>query len=341
MRIYRTHHNNENFEPIDPHEFPHVFAVCRSINPYPQFQLVRIERVRGYDEQAHYVFFSEPIENVESVLIHDGNAENRQYGQMFVLEQINNNRILHQDFGEPIRIGFEIRNIFLVTRNEHYPVVVLDNPRVLPNMDAALIPRNCSPNRIYTDNDAYFIMNYLMDRRNFSLPDMMTPIFQPGLMNIERLRRDTRRRSTWFDDDRYIRNYRRNSLREAVIEEERNNFSRGGGGGGEEDRTRRRRERPQTPPPETPPRAIPRDASRVAAGGGPAAPITLQAFTISALINHAVSENMTCPISMNPIQKSTACVTSCQHIFERDSITRWLSDHRDCPVCRQRTAICN
>jgi SUMO ligase MMS21 Smc5/6 complex component len=50
---------------------------------------------------------------------------------------------------------------------------------------------------------------------------------------------------------------------------------------------------------------------------------------------------MTCPISMNPIAKASACVLSCQHVFERDSITHWLSDHENCPVCRQTSAICN
>jgi SUMO ligase MMS21 Smc5/6 complex component len=66
----------------------------------------------------------------------------------------------------------------------------------------------------------------------------------------------------------------------------------------------------------------------------------LQAFTIQALISHAIKENMTCPISMNPIEQRTACVTSCQHIFDRASIQRWLQDNTTCPVCRQDASVC-
>jgi len=39
-----------------------------------------------------------------------------------------------------------------------------------------------------------------------------------------------------------------------------------------------------------------------------------------------------CPITYAPI--STAGVTSCGHVFERDAILSWLSTRNTCPVCR-------
>jgi hypothetical protein len=53
------------------------------------------------------------------------------------------------------------------------------------------------------------------------------------------------------------------------------------------------------------------------------------------LIEKAIREGATCPISMNPIQRTTAYVTDCNHVFEQSSIERWLTTNSTCPYCRE------
>jgi len=49
----------------------------------------------------------------------------------------------------------------------------------------------------------------------------------------------------------------------------------------------------------------------------------------------AISKNEICPISSEPITKDTGTVTSCGHVFCKDSIDQWLSIKNECPVCKQ------
>ena len=49
----------------------------------------------------------------------------------------------------------------------------------------------------------------------------------------------------------------------------------------------------------------------------------------------AISKNEICPISSEPITKETGTVTSCGHVFCKDSIDHWLSIKNECPVCKQ------
>ena len=57
---------------------------------------------------------------------------------------------------------------------------------------------------------------------------------------------------------------------------------------------------------------------------------------IHPLIEKAIREGATCPISMNLIQRATAYVTECNHVFERSSIERWLTTNSTCPSCREQ-----
>ena len=42
-----------------------------------------------------------------------------------------------------------------------------------------------------------------------------------------------------------------------------------------------------------------------------------------------------CPIAATPFAEcETLCVSSCFHIFEKASLSRWQEDHTTCPVCR-------
>ncbi len=69
-------------------------------------------------------------------------------------------------------------------------------------------------------------------------------------------------------------------------------------------------------------------------------PIRLQKFTIDAIIDYAVNTEMTCPISMVQLTRDNCGVLSCQHVFEKDSIQRWMSSNTQCPLCRENSILC-
>lgn len=332
MRFYRSTHGRTSYSHEDPANFPHFFAVCRGIQPEPQFQILRIERVRGNDEYAHYCLYNERMEEFnESYVIHSGNPEIYYYGQLFLTRR--------PDM-EPQRVHFEIRNVYLASRNATLPILIFDDMSVLPQMNVVVIARNSRNNNNYPSQEPYFIMNYLSDTHNFR--EINVPLEGPASdFNNYDHRNRSRRNSTWLmqppppmrrqanndsDDESHAL--------EQYWESDAFPYSS------------IRTPRATTPPPSRQRSTRPAGGSGGGSSGSSSSPaaasaVTLQAFTIEALINHAVAEHMNCPISYNPIRKSTACVTSCQHIFERSSITTWLADHTTCPVCRQATHICN
>jgi hypothetical protein len=53
----------------------------------------------------------------------------------------------------------------------------------------------------------------------------------------------------------------------------------------------------------------------------------------------AEAAGQACAITMEPIQKASAAVTSCGHVFQKEAITHWMQDHDTCPECRQPCAI--
>jgi hypothetical protein len=65
-------------------------------------------------------------------------------------------------------------------------------------------------------------------------------------------------------------------------------------------------------------------------------PTTLPRHVVNLLIEKAIAEEVTCPITSELIQ-STAAVTSCGHIFNRTALMTWLATNRTCPTCR---AVC-
>ena len=60
------------------------------------------------------------------------------------------------------------------------------------------------------------------------------------------------------------------------------------------------------------------------------------------IIKHAIENGETCPITMEPLEKSTTVVTSCFHFFEKSAIETWLNNKSNgskCPVCKQKCII--
>ena len=355
MRFFRDH--NGQYNNLHPEEFPHIFATCRGLDPQPCFQILRVERMRGYDDHAIYRFIEEQVTgNREWNILHDGNPEDSLMGYMQIYRPGNNpNEVA-------TRVRFHIRNIYLVSRNDTYPVVMFDNFDVLPRARIAILPTNAHltthDHYTYPRGDPNFTSHYLMDQSNFMNPNIN--LTNHVIDTIDRMR--SRRFNLdedrdWYGTilhDRYQDDMRHYDIDDRIWQGRTQdipydfNPAHIAAGGGDA-----RRRRPS-------PRRHDIIASRrpsaqtinVVWGGEPrpqaaaaaapiVRPITLHSFTIQALINHAIAENMTCPISMNAINKETACVTTCQHIFERDSIQQWLTDHTNCPVCRQSTSICN
>lgn len=53
----------------------------------------------------------------------------------------------------------------------------------------------------------------------------------------------------------------------------------------------------------------------------------------------AETDGQTCPITMEPIKRSSSTVTSCGHVFQKTAITEWMQSHDTCPECRQTCSV--
>ena len=53
----------------------------------------------------------------------------------------------------------------------------------------------------------------------------------------------------------------------------------------------------------------------------------------------AVKRGEICPISLNPITIENSSVTSCFHLFEKESAKVWFHSHNTCPICKQLATI--
>ena len=59
---------------------------------------------------------------------------------------------------------------------------------------------------------------------------------------------------------------------------------------------------------------------------------------IDTVLEHAEITKKICPITMEPIQKGTATLTRCGHIFQKAALTEWLKTRQTCPECRATVA---
>lgn len=284
--------------------FPQHFAICRSTNPV-QFQVLRIYQ----DHDSPYESDRFTIENDTLDLT----------SPMYLDQQQDQEEVSRGDFytnaysgrDTPVRVRYEIHGLYLRNEITVLPVVLFDNTRILPDPEFLVVPFNSTANAQPSREDPYAIMNHLHNRNNFSPP---------------RFRDRDRERSRFSMTSPYDTPFR-NPISPFLLPDDYDTMFR----------------RAETPPRRSLSRrrSIPDEAYLAAGAGQPRQQPQLQSFTVRALIQAAIKENMTCPISMNPIDAETACVTSCQHIFERDSIQRWFRDNSTCPVCRQESSVCS
>ena len=62
----------------------------------------------------------------------------------------------------------------------------------------------------------------------------------------------------------------------------------------------------------------------------------LQKRVADIMIAHAIQTKETCPITMEPIDSASICVSPCYHSFQAEAIRTWLSTESTCPVCREK-----
>lgn len=67
-------------------------------------------------------------------------------------------------------------------------------------------------------------------------------------------------------------------------------------------------------------------------------PIIIPTHAVLALLRDAAIQGSTCPITTEEIDVSNGAVTSCFHLFEKNSIAAWLANEKSkkqCPVCKK------
>lgn len=62
---------------------------------------------------------------------------------------------------------------------------------------------------------------------------------------------------------------------------------------------------------------------------------------IDLIVNNEISKKSLCSISLEEINKETAVVTNCFHVFSRENIENWLKVKDFCPICKTKCFIMN
>jgi len=60
---------------------------------------------------------------------------------------------------------------------------------------------------------------------------------------------------------------------------------------------------------------------------------------VNSYIEGLISKGETCPITMNPLEKTATCLTPCGHALDMPSAKCWISSENSCPVCRQPCSL--
>lgn len=60
---------------------------------------------------------------------------------------------------------------------------------------------------------------------------------------------------------------------------------------------------------------------------------------IELILSNEISKKSVCPISLEEIQKESAVITNCFHVFSRDNIDNWLRIKNFCPVCKTKCFV--
>jgi hypothetical protein len=87
------------------------------------------------------------------------------------------------------------------------------------------------------------------------------------------------------------------------------------------------------------PRRISSRSSGGLSAGAAAAIVDLPPHVAPMIIAEAIKQKQACSISFEDISSENACVTTCGHVFTRDSMKEWLKQKSTCPECRKHCRI--
>lgn len=354
MRLFLSESNGETI-PIPLEEFPSTFAVCSSLYPKPQFQIVSHSGHRWYGTETCNLVNNyrkmRRICDIEEYYFVDESSQDRRrrykFGTFHALDQTGN---WNQRDSSLIEVQFEIHKIYLVNQNTRIPIVILhpedrELSKILPHTSIVITPINFAETPHYDSaTNSQTIRNFLLCGRN---NDYLIP------MNDARSRR-----RPWFDVSTHPFYPSSGMLSDDEDEDNyiqlRSNTIAVGAGQGRRNRRDSIEDIQQSAqllmaigrssrrtPGIIPEPVTTTTSSSSSSNNPPTSTVHLKSFTVKALIDYAIQEKMSCPISMTPITKDTACVTTCQHVFERANLEQWFADHSTCPVCRQETQICD
>jgi hypothetical protein len=82
----------------------------------------------------------------------------------------------------------------------------------------------------------------------------------------------------------------------------------------------------------------------------PVAPVEKKKYTISSIPKHMIeavlrdasTRGEVCPITYEPIDMISSAITSCFHVFDRESIDKWIKNPANgdkCPVCKSQCNV--
>jgi hypothetical protein len=60
---------------------------------------------------------------------------------------------------------------------------------------------------------------------------------------------------------------------------------------------------------------------------------------IDMIIKLSIDKKENCPIKLVPLEFETSIVTSCYHVFDKESMIEWHSRNTNCPVCRTNCVL--
>lgn len=60
---------------------------------------------------------------------------------------------------------------------------------------------------------------------------------------------------------------------------------------------------------------------------------------IDTIIKLSIDKKENCPIKFSPLEFETSVLTSCYHVFDKESINEWYSKNKNCPVCRANCVL--
>lgn len=297
--------------------FPDEFAVCRISNPFLQFQILQhvVERVNGNTEVSKFIESSRSPDKDIVIL----NEEETDYMVGITEARPYSARSEQRGYPEQYeQCRFEVFKLYLASTITHrrIQIIFMNDMKFLPAPKILIVPTNCVRQgsdegreiTIALKRDVLNVNHYSHRRVPFRAlqrdPDLQRLTLGESSISILSLNSD-------IPDTRPSVILQRNIQTEQAQPQPQP------------------QSQPQT---QSQPQSQPQSQAQAQAQ-------QLNQYTIKAILNQVLMDEMVCPISMSRIEKATASVSICQHVFQKDHIIQWLQRHNTCPVCRTKLTV--